>query len=67
LLETQAVIATLPIDVTGRRTSFRESVELSPQQFAEGQAQRQWVQADVRVTEGRPVDSTRGAGVQGNR
>lgn len=57
-------IATLPIDVTGRRTSFRERVELTPLAFPEGLAQRQWVEVDVRIGTGHPVDTTSGRGVE---
>jgi len=67
LLDSMPAISTLPIDVTGRRTSFRESVELTPLPFGNGQAHRRWVQADVRIGEGRPIDSAPGAGVQEKR
>ena len=64
LLEGMTNIATLPIDVTGRRTSFRERVELTPLAFPEGMAQRHWVEVDVRFGTGRPVDTTSGRGVE---
>jgi YbbR domain-containing protein len=67
VLESMSGIATIPIDVTGRRTSFRESVELAPVESITGESQRRWVQADVRITEGRSVDSAPGAGVQEKR
>jgi YbbR domain-containing protein len=64
LLSGMANIATLPIDVTGRRTSFRERVELTPLAFPEGLAQRHWVEVDVRIGAGRSVDSAPGRGVE---
>lgn len=67
LLETQTTIATLPIDVAGRRSSFRESVELAPLPAINGAAHRRWVQADVRIVEALPVDTPGRAGVQENR
>jgi YbbR domain-containing protein len=57
-------ITTLPIDVTGRRTSFRERVELTPLAFPEGLAQRHWVEVDVRIGTGRPIDTAPGRGVE---
>jgi YbbR domain-containing protein len=57
LLSGMANIATLPIDVTGRRTSFRERVELTPLAFPEGLAQRHWVEVDVRIGTGRSIDT----------
>ena len=57
-------IATLPIDVTGRRTSFRERVELTPLAFPEGLAPRHWVEVDVRIGTGHPVDTMSGRGVE---
>jgi hypothetical protein len=42
-------------------------VELTPLPFGNGQAHRRWVQADVRIGEGRPIDSAPGAGVQEKR
>jgi YbbR domain-containing protein len=64
LLNGMANIATLPIDVTGRRTSFRERVELTPLAFPEGLAQRHWVEVDVRIGAGRSVDTMPGRGVE---
>jgi YbbR domain-containing protein len=64
LLTGMANIATLPIDVTGRRTSFRERVELTPLPFPEGMAQRHWVEVDVRIGAGRSVDISPGRGVE---
>ena len=52
-------VSTLPIDVTGRRTSFRERVELAPLAFPEGLTQRHWVEVDVRIGAGHSVDSPR--------
>ena len=60
LLSGMAAIATLPIDVTGRRTSFRERIELTPLAFPEGLAQRHWVEVDVRIGTGRSVDTAPG-------
>jgi YbbR domain-containing protein len=64
LLNGMANIATLPIDVTGRRTSFRERVELTPLAVPEGLAQRHWVEVDVRIGAGRSVDIAPGRGVE---
>jgi len=64
LLNGMANITTLPIDVTGRRTSFRERVELTPLAFPEGLAQRHWVEVDVRIGPGRPVDNAPVRGVE---
>jgi hypothetical protein len=64
LLDSMTGITTLPIDVTGRRTSFRERVELTPLAFPEGLAQRHWVEVDVRIGTGRAVDITPGRGVE---
>jgi YbbR domain-containing protein len=58
LLKGMTSIATLPIDVTGRRTSFRERVELTPLAFPEGLAQRHWVEVDVRIGTGRGVEQS---------
>jgi YbbR domain-containing protein len=57
-------ISTLPIDVTGRRTSFRERVELTPLQIPEGMAQRHWVEVDVRIGPASSVDTGPGRGVE---
>jgi YbbR domain-containing protein len=64
LLNGMNSITTLPVDVTGRRTSFRERVELTPLAFPEGLAQRHWVEVDVRIGAGRSVDSTPERGVE---
>ncbi|HVM61799.1 MAG TPA: CdaR family protein [Verrucomicrobiae bacterium] len=66
LLDGMTAVSTLPIDVTGRRTSFRESVELAPLAFPEGSTQQQWVQVDVRIGPGRSVDSPTERGVEKN-
>ena len=57
-------ITTLPIDVTGRRTSFRERVELTPLQIPESMGQRHWVEVDVRIGPASSVDITPGRGVE---
>jgi YbbR domain-containing protein len=64
LLNGMTNIATLPIDVTGRRTSFRERVELTPLAVPEGLAQRHWVEVDVRIGAGRSVDTAPARGVE---
>jgi YbbR domain-containing protein len=64
LLNGMTNITTLPIDVTGRRTSFRERVELTPLAFPEWLAQRHWVEVDVRIGTGRSVDTAPGRGVE---
>ncbi|MGA2605760.1 MAG: CdaR family protein [Verrucomicrobiia bacterium] len=65
LLNGMTSVGTLPIDVTGRRTSFRERVELAPLAFPEGLAQRHWVEVDVRIGAGHSVDNPAGRGVEG--
>jgi hypothetical protein len=57
-------VSTLPIDITGRRTSFRERVELAPLAYPEGLTQRHWVEVDVRIGTGRSVDSQSERGVE---
>ena len=64
VLNNMTSATTLPIDVTGRRTSFRERVELTPLAFPEGLAQRHWVEVDVRIGAGHSVDSTPERGVE---
>ncbi|HTS16787.1 MAG TPA: CdaR family protein [Verrucomicrobiae bacterium] len=64
LLTGMTSVNTLPVDVTGRRTSFRERVELAPLAFPEGSNQRQWVQVDVRIGPGRSIDSQTERGVE---
>lgn len=63
LLDGLGGAATLPIDLTGRRTSFRERVELAP--FSSASLQRQWVEVDVRISLAPSVDSGAGRGVEG--
>ena len=64
LLNSMASVSTLPVDVTGRRTSFRERVELAPLAFPEGLTQRHWVEVDVRIGAGHSVDSPPERGVE---
>ena len=64
LLSKMSGIATLPIDVTGRRTSFRERVELTPLQLPEGLAERHWVEMDVRIGMAASIDTAPGRGVE---
>ncbi len=64
LLDSMKTVPTLPIDLTGRRTSFRESVELTPLQYPYGSAQRHWVELDVRIGVTPSVDSNFGHGVE---
>lgn len=64
LLDRISKVTTLPIDVTGRHTSFRERVELTPLQIPESMAQRHWVEADVRIGPASSVDTTPGRGVE---
>ena len=63
LLNRLSNVTTLPIDVSGRRTSFRERVELTPLQIPEGLAQRHWVEVDVRIGTA-SVDTMPGRGVE---
>ena len=64
LLNRLSKINTLPIDVTGRHTSFRERVELTPLQIPESMAQRHWVEVDVRIGTASSVDTGPGRGVE---
>ena len=64
LLNGMSNVATLPIDVTGRRTSFRERVELTPLQLPEGLEERHWVEVDVRIAMAASIDTTPGRGVE---
>jgi YbbR domain-containing protein len=57
LLDSMSAVPTLPIDLTGRRTSFRERVELTPLQYPYGAAQRHWAEVDVRIGLAPSVDS----------
>jgi YbbR domain-containing protein len=66
LLDSLSGAATLPIDLTGRRTSFRERVELSPLPFPSAPSQRQWVEMDVRIGLAPSVDSHAARGLEGN-
>lgn len=65
VLDSFSGAATLPIDLTGRRTSFRERVELTPLPFASAFSARQWVEVDVRIGPAPSVDSGAGRGVEG--
>jgi YbbR domain-containing protein len=65
VLDSLSVAATLPIDLTGRHTSFRERVELTPLALAIGSSQRQWVEVDVRIGPAPSVDTGAGRGVEG--
>jgi len=51
-----AKILTLPIDVSGRQTSFRERVELTPLELGTGLAERHWVEVDVRIGRAPPPE-----------
>jgi YbbR domain-containing protein len=64
LLDKLTAMDTLPIDVTGRRTSFREWVDLALTDPNIAPTQRRWVEVDVRIAESPAVDSGSGAGVQ---
>ena len=64
LLNSMTNMSTLPIDVTGRRTSFRERVELAPLAFPEGLTQRHWVEVDVRIGAGHSIDTPSEQGVE---
>ena len=66
LLDSMKTVSTLPIDLTGRRTSFREWVELAPLQYQNGAAQRHWVELDVRIGVAPSIDSNFGHGVEQN-
>jgi len=57
LLDSMNSVPTLPIDLTGRRTSFRERVELTPLQYPSAAASRHWVEVDVRIGVAPSVDS----------
>jgi YbbR domain-containing protein len=64
LLDSMRTATTLPIDVAGRHTSFRERVELTPLQFPGGASQRNWVEVDVRLAPAQRVDTNSGQGVE---
>ncbi|HUI08644.1 MAG TPA: CdaR family protein [Verrucomicrobiae bacterium] len=64
LLNKMSAVTTLPVDVTGRRTSFRERVELTPLQLPEGLAERHWVEVDVRIGVAASIDTTPSGGVE---
>jgi len=66
VLNNMSDITTLPIDVTGRRTSFRERVELTPLRIPEEMAQRRWVEVDVRIAMAASIDTTPNRGVEEN-
>jgi YbbR domain-containing protein len=51
ILDSASIVSTLPIDVTGRRTSFREQVDLAPLESNVIPLQRRGVEADVRIVE----------------
>lgn len=55
---------TLPIDLSGRTTSFRERIELAPLELGREFAERHWVEADVRIRVAPLVDTVPGAGVE---
>lgn len=55
-LEPLKFIETLPIDLTGRRVSFRERVGLAPSESGIASL-RQWVEAEMRVMESGAIDS----------
>jgi YbbR domain-containing protein len=48
-LAQQSSVHTLPIDLTGRHTSFRERVELALDALMELPNARRWVEVDVRI------------------
>ena len=58
-------IETLPVDLTGRRASFREWVELAPLDPNAGPKDRRWVEVDVRLAETKPGEAASHTGVQG--
>jgi YbbR domain-containing protein len=64
VLDSMKAVPTLPIDLTGRRTSFRERVELTPLQYPYGAVQRHWVEVDVRIGLAPSVDSNSGHSVE---
>ncbi len=53
---------TLPIDLTGRRTSFRERVEIESVDSHSKTPQRRFVDVNVRIVEARAVDTPAGGG-----
>jgi len=58
-------IETLPVDLTGRRASFREWVELAPLEPSAGPKDRRWVEVDVRLAETKAGEATSHTGGQG--
>jgi YbbR domain-containing protein len=64
MLNNMSALNTLPIDVTGRRTSFRERVELTPLRLPEEMSQRRWVEVDVRIKMAASIDTAPSSGVE---
>ena len=62
LLDKLTAIDTLPIDVTGRRTSFREWADLALTDPNIVPTQKRWVEVDVRIAEAPPAETCAGAG-----
>jgi YbbR domain-containing protein len=58
-------IETLPVDLTGRRASFREWVELAPLEPNAGPKDRRWVEVDVRLAETKAGEAATHTGGQG--
>ena len=60
-------IETLPVDLTGRRASFREWVELAPLDPNTGPKDRRWVDVDVRMGETKVGEAANRTDGQGKR
>ncbi len=63
VLDKLTQVKTLPIDVAGRQTSFRERVELVPVNLGKDLSDRRWVEVDVRIRT-TPVDTAPNDGVE---
>lgn len=57
LLDGLTTIETLPIDLTGRRVSFRERVDLTSADPSVVPLRRRWIEVDVRIGEAGAIDS----------
>ena len=66
-LEKLSGIETLPVDLTGRRASFREWVELAPLDPNAGPKDRRWVEVDVRMAETKAEETANRTDGQGKR
>jgi YbbR domain-containing protein len=57
VLETVVTLETLPVVLTGRRSSFRERIEVALPDPSVVLPQRRWVEVDVRLGEPKPAEN----------